>query len=262
MDLSGITLLILTYNEAPNIGRTLAALSWAEEIVIIDTGSTDGTIEIARSAHPNVRIIERAFDTHGAQWNFGLQQVHTPWILSLDADYELSPGFVEEIRRIEPAADIAGYEVQFQYRIFGHSLKASVYPPRVVLFRRDRCSYYDDGHTQRLRAEGVVGHLAGLIYHDDRKPLAHWLRSQDRYAIIEARHLLSAPLDKLNFQDRLRRKIFFGAPLMFLYLLFARGLIFDGWPGWFYVCQRTIAEFLLSLRLLIEREKLESRGGG
>jgi hypothetical protein len=74
--------------------------------------------------------------------------------------------------------------------------------------------------------------------------------------------LLSQPLDELSAQDRLRRGIFFAPPIMFLYLLFVRGLILDGWPGWFYVCQRTIAEFLLSIRLLIEREKLELLDGG
>jgi hypothetical protein len=100
--------------------------------------------------------------------------------------------------------------------------------------------------------------LSGLVYHDDRKPLSVWIRAQDRYATIEARHLLATPVAQLNFQDRLRRKIFLAAPLMVFYLLFARGLLLDGWPGWFYVCQRAIAELLLSVRLLIEREKLET----
>ncbi len=76
---------------------------------------------------------------------------------------------------------------------------------------------------------------------------------------IEAKHLLSTPLKELNFQDRLRRRIFPAAPAMFFYLLLARGLIFDGWPGWFYVAQRTIAEFLLSSRLLIEKESIERK---
>jgi hypothetical protein len=70
--------------------------------------------------------------------------------------------------------------------------------------------------------------------------------------------LLALPLDQLKFQDRLRRQIFFAAPAMFLYLLFGRGLILDGWPGWLYVAQRCVAELLLSMRLLIEREKLKS----
>jgi glycosyltransferase involved in cell wall biosynthesis len=259
MDLLWITPLILTFNEKENIGRTLSALSWAKEVVVIDSGSTDGTLRIGRSAHPNVRILQREFDTHANQWNFGMEQIETEWVLTLDADYEVSLDLADEIKQLSPTEGVVGYEAAFEYRIFGRSLRASVYPSRTVLFRAKRCSYYDDGHTQRLRANGTVRPLSGKIYHDDRKPFGHWLQSQNKYAKIEAKHLLAQPVEKLNRPDRLRRKIFFAAPVMFFYLLFVRGLILDGWPGWVYVCQRMIAEMLLSIRLLIESRKLEDR---
>ena len=80
----------------------------------------------------------------------------------------------------------------------------------------------------------------------------------------EARHLLrsqksevGSQKEKLSIQDQLRLKIFFAAPAMFLYLLFGRGLILDGWPGWYYVLQRTIAEMLLALRLIEARHGLK-----
>jgi glycosyltransferase involved in cell wall biosynthesis len=263
------TALILTHNEEENIGRTVAALSWISEVVVVDSGSTDRTLEIARSSHPNVRIVQRSFDTHANQWNFGLAQIKTPWALTLDADYEVSSALAEEIQRLAPAEDVAGYETRFQYRIHGRPLRSSVYPPRVVLFRTDRATYFDEGHTQQLRINGPVKSLAGLIYHDDRKSVRHWLQSQKRYASLEAGHLIELRNAKrevrngecepqsegLRFQDRLRLRFFFAAPAMFFYLLFARGLIFDGWPGWFYVGQRTIAEVLLSAQLL--RKKVE-----
>ncbi len=133
-----------------------------------------------------------------------------------------------------------------------------------LLFKVANARYIDDGHTQLVRIEGELGRLVGKIYHDDRKPLGHWIQAQDRYAILEAKHLSEVQKsegggqnERLKFQDRLRLKIFFAAPAMFLYLLFGRGLILDGWPGWYYVMQRTIAEMLLSLRLLTEREGLE-----
>ena len=103
--------------------------------------------------------------------------------------------------------------------------------------------------------------LRHRIQHDDRKPLSRWVTEQDRYAKVEAAHLLAQPNDSLNRQDRLRKQIFFAPPIIFLYLLFGRGLILDGWPGWYYVCQRTFAEILLSLRLLTEREQLEKPAG-
>jgi glycosyltransferase involved in cell wall biosynthesis len=291
-----LTALILTFNERDNVGRTLEAISGVPLVVVIDGGSTDGTPELARAAHPGVEICSRDFDTHTQQWNFGLDQVKTDWVLTLDADYELSPELQKEIADLDPPPDVVGYSAEFVYRIFGHSLRSSSYPPRIVLFRVKQARYVDDGHTQTLwfysasrelrppakfekgkqaaspteagirigkqaisptEETGRIEKLSGKIYHDDRKPLSHWIRAQDRYAILEARHLLSKPLHGLNFQDRLRRGIFFAAPAMFVYLLFARGLILDGWPGWFYVAQRTIAELLLSIRLLIEARKLE-----
>jgi glycosyltransferase involved in cell wall biosynthesis len=255
----GLTALILTFNERENIGRTLAALSWIKQIVIVDSFSTDETIEIAKAMHPNITIAQRRFDTHATQWNFGLAQIATPWVLTLDADYELTRELSREIAERKPSDEVSAYEARFQFRIFGRNLRASVYPPRPILFRTERCTYYDDGHTQKLAINGSTRQLSGAVYHDDRKPLSSWLRAQDRYATIEARHLLATPFNQLNFQDRLRRRIFLAASLMFFYLLFARGLLLDGWPGWFYVCQRTIAELLLSVRLLIEREKLESK---
>jgi hypothetical protein len=297
-----LTVLILTFNEEANISRTLAALSWAKEIAIIDSGSADRTIELAQSAHPNVRTVHRPFDSHPNQWNFGLDQITTEWVLTLDADYEVSPRLAAEIQALDPAPDRLGYWAEFEYRIFGHPLRGSSYPPRIVLFKPVQARYVDDGHTQTLwirdangelkppfeqgagsrqqgakssprrvrplankeqsakreeQEPGLLRWLSGKIYHDDRKPLSRWIQEQDRYSKLEARHLLSKQIDELSAQDRLRRKIFFAAPMMFLYLLFGRGLILDGWPGWFYVAQRTIAELLLSLRLLVEREKVE-----
>ena len=252
-----VTPLVLSYNEQENIGRTLAALSWAPEVILLDSFSTDATLDIARTTHPNIRIVQRKFDDHTAQWNFGLDQVHTPWVLSLDADYEVSPGLRAEIEGLQPGEESAGYAARFRFRVFGHALRASVYPPRTVLFRRDRARYQPDGHTQILAVNGPVHSLRNVIYHDDRKPLSRWLLSQDRYMLIEAPHLLTTPTVDLPRQDRLRRQAFLAPAVMFLYLMFRRGLIFDGWPGWYYVFQRTLAETLLALRFITEREKLD-----
>jgi glycosyltransferase involved in cell wall biosynthesis len=255
-----VTVLVLTHNESRNIERTVAALSWAKNMLLVDSGSTDGTIELAQAMHANVRVVERPFDTFAAQCNFGLTHVTTEWVLSIDADYVLTPELRAEIAALDPAANISGYSANFRYCIFGRPLRSTVYPARTVLYRRNHAQYRDEGHGHRVIINGKVEELSGKIDHDDRKPLSHWLQAQDRYATIEARHLLALPLTQLSFQDRLRRKIFFAAPAMFLYLLFGRGLILDGWPGWLYVAQRTIAELLLSVRLLIERERLEVGG--
>ena len=100
---SAITPLVLTFNEAPNIARTLSRLSWAKDIVVVDSCSTDGTREIA-AAHPGVRVFQHAFTTHAEQWNFGLQEtgIATEWVLALDADFVLSDELIGELGAMAP----------------------------------------------------------------------------------------------------------------------------------------------------------------
>jgi glycosyltransferase involved in cell wall biosynthesis len=243
-----ITPLILTFNEAPNLRRALERLVWAKEIVIVDSFSTDDTLIIARE-FPQVRIVQRKFDSFAGQCNFGLDEVRTEWVLSLDADYVLSPELVEEIHSPPAAMDTAGYTVGFRFCIHGRPLRASLYPPRTVLYRRDKARYHNDGHGHRVQVDGKVIMLSERIDHDDRKPLAHWLWAQDRYAILEAAKLTAAKPDELGLPDRIRKKIVLAPALIFFYTLLAKGLILDGWPGWYYVWQRTLAEMILSLRL-------------
>jgi hypothetical protein len=169
----------------------------------------------------------------------------------LDADYVLTAELQEEIKKLEPASDLALYWGEFDYCIFGRPLRASIYPPRVVLFRTKRARYVNEGHTQQLRVKGKLAKLQGKIWHDDRKPLSRWFQSQDRYSEIEATYLLGAKSEELSRLDWLRKNWLIMAPMaMPIYLLLARGLIFDGWNGWYYAFQRTVAEMTLAIRLL------------
>jgi glycosyltransferase involved in cell wall biosynthesis len=255
--MNDVTAVVLTYNERENIKRTLDSITWIPRVLVIDSFSTDETCAIA-SDFENVEVVKRAFDTHATQWNFGLANVSSEWAFSLDADYEVSEELAVEIKNLNPSSETGGYSAQFEFRIFGRALRTSVYPPRTVLFRPARAKYIDEGHTQMLQATGRVEALRGRIIHDDRKPLRRWLASQSRYVELEAQHLIEADARELSAADRLRKRVYYGAPVMFVYLLVGRGLILDGWPGWFYVCQRVVAEFLLSMRLLIDREWSEN----
>jgi glycosyltransferase involved in cell wall biosynthesis len=247
-----ITPLILTYNEAPNIGRTLKKLSWAQRIVVIDSGSTDDTLEILWH-HPKVEVIHRSFTDFTSQWNFGLTKVLTPWVLSLDADYELSDELVRELGSLVPLDSADGYRASFVQRIYGRPLRDSLYPPRTVLFRRDKAFYRQEGHTQRAVIDGKVLSLRGVIYHDDRKPLARWLMAQQRYAREEAEYLRACRRDQLPLADRVRL-MGWPAPLaVLLYVLFVKRSLLDGWPGWFYALQRVLVEAMLALELMDRR---------
>ena len=250
--LEDITPLIITYNEAANVRRTLDKLVWAHRIVVVDSGSTDETIDILRT-YARVEVLHRPFTDFASQCNYGISQVVTPWVLSLDADYELSDQLVTELQSLAPATATAGYRAKFIYRIYGRPLRGTLYPPRTVLYRREGAIYHNVGHGHRVTVSGAILPLAAPIYHDDRKSLAHWLVSQQRYARQEAEYLLSSDPGALNRTGRIRL-LAWPAPLaVFVYTLLFKGCLLDGWPGWFYVLQRVLAETIIALEIIDRR---------
>jgi glycosyltransferase involved in cell wall biosynthesis len=250
---SEITPLILTYNESPNIGRILRRLTWAKRIVVIDSFSTDDTLEILKS-FPQVEVYQRTFDTAANQDNYGLDQITTEWVLSLDADYFLTDELIEEIKRFEPQDSINAYWVRFKYCALGKTLRGSLYPPRKVLYRREKARYEDDGHTQRVQVEGQAAWLSSFILHDDRKSLSRWLVSQDRYTLQEVKKLRQTPHGRLGPVDRLRQnKVLMPFASLFYCLIIQRGIL-DGWAGWYYALQRLLAETLLAIGLIEDKQ--------
>ena len=249
-----ITPLILTYNEAPNIHRTLEKLTWAKQILIIDSYSTDETLSILQSI-PQVQLFQRKFDTFANQCNYGLKQITSEWVLSLDADYILTDELITQLENIPSDTQIDGYFVPFKYCVFGKPLRGTLLPPRQVLYRREKAIYTDDGHAHEVKVKGQSTMLSAYIHHDDRKSLSRWLWAQDRYMIIEAQKLRHTPLLELSFPDRLRQYKITAPILIFFYCLIIKGGIFDGWTGWYYALQRTLAEIILALRLMEEENK-------
>lgn len=248
--MTGVTGLVLTFNEAPNIARTLGKLSWLPQVIVVDSFSSDSTAEIAAS-FPNVRVCKRAFTTHAEQWNYGLQQtgIDSEWVLALDADYVLTEELVGEIQSLEAVPRTAGFAASFKYCIDGRPLRGAAYPPVTVLYRRAGARYEQDGHTQRVRLEGPVRALSAPILHDDRKSLTQWLGAQARYMELEAVKL-AGPARPLGLADRLRRWIVLAPPAMFVYCYIVRGGMLDGRAGLFYALQRTASELILSMYLV------------
>jgi glycosyltransferase involved in cell wall biosynthesis len=248
MQLEEVTPLILTYNEAPNLDRTLQQLTWAKQIIVIDSYSTDETLEILHQ-YPNTTVFQRAFDSFANQCNCGLSKIETEWVLSLDADYVLSHELISEIRAL-PESQINGYAAPFKYCVFGKPLSGTLLPPRKVLYRRAKSRYSDDGHAHKVQVEGQSSQLTAPIYHDDRKPLSRWLWAQDRYMVIEAKKLSETPFSELSWGDRIRQQKLLAPFIILVYCLIIKGGILDGWRGWYYAFQRMFAETLLSLRLI------------
>ena len=253
-----ITPVVITYNEAANIARTLERLVWARRIVVVDSGSTDETLEMVRS-YPQTQLIHRPFDDFASQCNFGIAQVATAWVLSLDADYELSDALVTELKTLQPASATSGYQARFVYRIYGHALRGTLYPPRTVLYKKAKASYRNEGHGHRVTVVGEVVPLSGVIFHDDRKPLARWFASQQQYARQEAEHLLASSRNSLSRTDRIRLAAWPAPVAVFIYTLIFKGCLLDGWPGWYYALQRLFAESLIALEIIDRRLRSRMR---
>ena len=248
--LNEVTPVVITWNEEPNIKRVFDQLVWARDVVVVDSGSSDGTLALL-AGYPNVRVFENAFRSHADQWNFALREpsIATDWVLSIDADYVLSDALVAELGSLDPAPDVAGYSARFVYWALGRPLRGSLYTPRVVLFRITQGQYDQEGHTQRLRLRGMVHTLTSPVFHDDRKPLSRWLANQERYATLEAQRLLNAPPAKLDWADRIRQTASVAPALVAVYCLLIKGCILDGRAGLHYTFQRVVAECLLAMRI-------------
>ena len=263
--LDQITPIILTYNEAPNIGRTLEQLQWARDIVVVDSFSDDETLDIV-STFLQVRVYQRVFDDFAAQWSFARleTEIQTEWVLGLDADFVLSEEIVDELSKLQPPENTSGYRVPLVYCVGGKPLRHSLLPQLTVLYRRNAARYSADAHTYRIDLDGRVDALGAAILHDDRKPLSRWFAAQQRYMELEAAKLLTVSGDQLDTADRIRRLRIIAPWAVFIYCL-AKGGILDGAAGIYYACQRFVAEFLLSLYLIeydLKLRKVSPRSAG
>jgi len=250
--LDQITPVVLTRDEEANLERTLAALAWARDVVVVDSFSTDATIEIARR-FPNVRVLQRELDSLAGQSTFGIEQARTPWVLLLDADYFLPPAFIDELRALDPPGNVRAFRAAFRYAVNGTPLRASLYPPRVVLLDREYARVWQDGHAHRVLVDGETGELREKIIHDDRKSFARFVARQKHYMRQEAEKLRTADLRALNLASRIRKLVFVAPFAVVIHTLFVKGVILDGWPGLRYTWERFVAELILSRELLRRR---------
>ncbi|MEM7359218.1 MAG: glycosyltransferase family 2 protein [Pseudomonadota bacterium] len=242
--LTQITPIIICFNEQENIARSLQALSWAREVLVVDSFSTDDTIHIC-AQFPNVRLIQHVFTSFADQCNFALtQDIESEWVLSMDADYVVTKALLQELAVLDPPATTKAYRIGFDYLVNGKKLRGSLYPPRTALYRKANASYQQDGHAHRVVIDGSVDSLQSRMEHDDRKPWSRWLASQRNYAAKEAEKLSQAAWSSLSLADKLRKLGI--APLIVVpYTLLLKGLILDGKAGLEYCKQRLIAEVYL-----------------
>ncbi|HDH96448.1 MAG TPA: glycosyltransferase family 2 protein, partial [Proteobacteria bacterium] len=157
----GLSVVIIAYNEEANIERALASVAWADEIVVVDSGSTDRTVEICR--RHGARVIERPWEGFIAQKNFALAQAENEWVLSIDADEEVSPRLAESIKSVL-AGDgrFDGYMVKRRVFYLGRWINHCGWYPdwRVRLVRKSKARWVGDQVHETLEVDGAVGRIA------------------------------------------------------------------------------------------------------
>ncbi len=252
--LDKVTPVILTYNESANIGRTLDSLSWAQSVVVLDSGSKDETQGIARR-YPNVKWFERNFDSHQAQWEYAVRNtgIDSDYVLALDADMEVTSAFVGELRDQFLPGDFAGGDVPFVYSYYGTPLVASLYPNQIRVFRPEAVTITQVDHTQHFAVSGRVHKFRNRIIHDDRKPLERWVASQLSYQVLNDNAVVEEGRES-SLKYALRRAGVM-PPLVALIAYLRSGGPFGGAASARYAYERLVCESLLAIRLMNRRLK-------
>jgi len=221
-----VTATVITLNEAAHIEACLAALSWADEVLVVDSGSTDGTAELARRA--GARVIERDWPGYSAQKDFAAAQASHDWILSVDADERVTPELAAEVRQtLTNPGDKAGFRVPRITFHLGRWIRTTDWYPdfQLRLYDRRQASWAQRRVHESVTARGPIGYLTKDLQHYAYRDLAHHHDTMQRYTTLAAQQMF----------DEGRRAslsgLLFHPPAAFLrnYVL-KRGFL-DGAPG-------------------------------
>ena len=221
-----VTATVITFNEAANIGAALESLSWADEIIVVDSESTDDTVAIARKFTD--RVLVRPWPGYIAQKNFAAEQARHDWIFSLDADERVTPPLADEIKqRLSTPPAVSGYRVPRVTFHLGRWLRSTDWYPdyQLRLYDRRRARWAGKYVHESVKADGPVEDLRNELQHYAYRDLAHHFQTMDRYTTLAARQM---------FEEG-RRAGFFDLmvhpPAAFVRNYVLRGGFKDGVPG-------------------------------
>lgn len=244
-----LSVVVLTRNEARNIERCLKSVQWADEIVVVDAESTDGTPQIAEQL--GARVIIRPWEGGGRQADFAISQARGEWILVVDADEEVSAELAEEVQRaISNPSRYVAYKVLRVDRVLGRWLKHGGFYPHyeLRLFKRGFVYHHPRPVHRKAFAKGPVGKISAPLWHYTAEDFAEWwLRSLKRARI-------EAEWDFLQGRRFSGSKAIVGALWKFLQRFILKGGFLDGWAG-FFACAQRAFYILVKQACLLELQK-------
>src|SRR6185312_2402343 len=188
-----LSVVLIALNEAENLPHTLESVRWAQEIIILDSGSTDATLEIAGQS--GARVFQEPWKGFGPQKNSAISHATGDWVLSLDADEEVSPALAAEIQALL-AGDppFAAYLIPRLNHFLGRPLRHGGYwpDPKLRLFRRGVACFEDRAVHETMRASGPAGRLKNPLLHHCYPTLEDYIEHMNRYSSLGAAALVSA----------------------------------------------------------------------
>jgi glycosyltransferase involved in cell wall biosynthesis len=248
-----VSVLILTRNEESNIARCLDSVAWSDDVVVLDSGSTDRTVEIAISR--GARVLHRPFDDFATQRNFGMQsaELKHDWVLHLDADEVVPAALAKEIATTISDSPKDAYRLASKLMFMDRWLRFSgMYPVyQVRLGHKDKLRFRQSGHGQREISENLqLGTLREPYQHFNfSKGLSDWIERHNRYSTEEAMMELrmgehpepmchddtgSASMRRRRLLKRISTRLPFRPTMRFVYMYILRLGFLDGRPGWVY----------------------------
>jgi glycosyltransferase involved in cell wall biosynthesis len=269
-----VTVMVFTLNEEQNLPRCLESLRWCDDVIVIDSFSTDRTEEICRAA--GARFYQHVFEGFGTQRNWAVSHAEPrhDWILVLDADERVPDELVEELRRTLASVPhrIAAYRLSRRFHLWGRWLRhSSLYPTWVVrLIHKDRARYVNRGHAETQEVLGEIGELEHDLIDENAKGIDEWFERQLRYAGKEAEFELqeearpikaaklfsSEPLERRAALKRLGFRLPGRAPFYFLYSYLLRRGFLDGLDGLVFCSMRAMYQQMI----VVKKYDMRKRG--
>lgn len=224
-----ISVTFITLNSEKTLKPVLEAVSWADEIVLVDSGSTDKTLEIAQQF--KAKIVHRVFDGYGSQKNFATEQASHDWILSLDDDEILTPELQKEIQSLDlENTEYQGFKIPRSLIFLGKLLRFSGEYRRLTLrlFNRKFGNWNAEYVHESVEVKGKIGTLKNQILHDSYRDLTDFFNKFNKYTSLGAKTLAERGKTASSL------KIISRFPTTFLKIYLLKGSCLDGYAGFMW----------------------------